>query len=401
MKNIKQYLNEMIKMYENGDGTDTIGLHYGCSGSYVWRILTDAGVVMRQNNKLTEAQELALVYDYVVNKMKTADLSKKHNLCRSACLVCLHKHGAIVHEGKRKMFFKDNDFFKKITEESLWILGWFYSDGNVDMKKNGFSVATHLNDVAVLRKIRNILMSGSKDDDYIHFRKKQKCVILSFCDKEMRKDLINLGCVPNKSLTVTYPSFFTEDWQHLAFLRGVFEGDGSVWFSGKMSEKRANFGCSVASASWDFCLSLQKTLKERWGIESRLHLNHKDKSKITGVDFSRKIDSYKFLKLIYPKSDLHCSLDRKIKKAYEAFLLFENKKAFNAKTNRSAIVYFLKDGIIYKTNAPRRFAESVGIGRTTFYSIINGDIKETLTGWSKPTEDQIKVAGENIVEKLY
>ena len=44
----------------------------------------------------------------------------------------------------------------------------------------------------------------------------------------MVNDLINLGCIPNKSLTLTFPDFINDELlPH--FIRGYFDGDGCIW----------------------------------------------------------------------------------------------------------------------------------------------------------------------------
>lgn len=49
----------------------------------------------------------------------------------------------------------------------------------------------------------------------------------------MKTDLIRLGCVPNKSLILKFPSenIFSNPELIRHFIRGYFDGDGSVFIS--------------------------------------------------------------------------------------------------------------------------------------------------------------------------
>ena len=55
---------------------------------------------------------------------------------------------------------------------------------------------------------------------------------INIVSKQLKKDLIQAGCTCTKSLTLTFPSenIIPKHLQH-HFIRGYFDGDGSVFIS--------------------------------------------------------------------------------------------------------------------------------------------------------------------------
>jgi len=104
-----------------------------------------------------------------------------------------------------------------------YILGWFFSDGNVSKEGNQISIHLHIKDHYILEKIRKIMKSERPIDIYA------RSSYLRINSKILGKDLIKLGCIPRKSLTLNFP--FIQDKFLSHFVRGYFEGDGSIHFN--------------------------------------------------------------------------------------------------------------------------------------------------------------------------
>ena len=61
-------------------------------------------------------------------------------------------------------------------------------------------------------------------------------------DKKMVDDLNKLGCVNNKSLILTFPSEDQVPVKYLShFIRGYFDGDGSLHFTQSGKAKNPNY----------------------------------------------------------------------------------------------------------------------------------------------------------------
>ena len=121
----------------------------------------------------------------------------------------------------------NHDYFKIIdTEEKAYILGFLYADGYNSDKQ--IVIAQLEQDVDILEKINKAINADNQIKKVIQkSNKKTKC-ILCYSSVDMCKDLTNLGCFRNKSLTCTFPTFLNASLiRH--FIRGYFDGDGCVW----------------------------------------------------------------------------------------------------------------------------------------------------------------------------
>ena len=128
----------------------------------------------------------------------------------------------------------DNTVFDTIdTEEKAYWLGFMYADGYVS--KNGVTVELSLkgDDREHLEKFRDFLhnknevrMGKSKCEgkDFSRCR-------LTMTDKHFHDALIDKGCVPNKSLILTFPEMSVFNSEELVrhFVRGYVDGDGCVY----------------------------------------------------------------------------------------------------------------------------------------------------------------------------
>lgn len=126
----------------------------------------------------------------------------------------------------------DKTFFKKIdTEEKAYFLGLMYTDGNVSTNNSSISICLQEQDVDVLESFKKAM--NSNNTIYLQYSNNENhlnIVKLQFSSVTIAKDIIDKGCVPNKTKILRFP---TEEQvpNHLIhhFIRGVFDGDGSVW----------------------------------------------------------------------------------------------------------------------------------------------------------------------------
>lgn len=141
------------------------------------------------------------------------------------------------------------------------------------------------------------------------------------CNTKMCRDLINLNCTPRKTLTLEYPDDKIPKEYVKDFIRGYFDGDGSVSFSeydcfSKQKNKQIhiyNFGVNILGTK-DFLEAIKIFIDEN-NITSYLR-NYKPNIYELRIQGCKNI--YAFYKYIYFNSTLY--LDRK----YEVFL-----KGFN------------------------------------------------------------------------
>lgn len=117
----------------------------------------------------------------------------------------------------------DHNYFNKInTKEKAYLLGLMFADGGVSSTSNTISLTS--NDLELInffktqiRCSKEIYKNPSHKNAYTYY----------FCSPKMKSDLINLGCVPKKSLVLKFPNKIPKNLLR-DFLRGNFDGDGSI-----------------------------------------------------------------------------------------------------------------------------------------------------------------------------
>lgn len=124
---------------------------------------------------------------------------------------------------RKSIYSVNHDFFKQFSPEMAYVLGWFFSDGNVSSDKGSISIHLNKKDHYILEKMKNLMESTRPIDSY------SNSSYLRLDSKILAQDLINLRCVPKKSLFLEFPDIPPQYLSH--FIRGFFDGDGSIHFN--------------------------------------------------------------------------------------------------------------------------------------------------------------------------
>ncbi|MFH1588820.1 MAG: hypothetical protein ABIA76_05790 [Candidatus Diapherotrites archaeon] len=282
--NSKEYLEEQFKTKnyleiakENNISKTTIQRKLNQFGLTKPKIRWSESEINLLKEKYSTIQDLTILLPY---KTKSAIYHKSNRL-------------RLIRPIRKRYNSINENFFKKWTKESAYVLGWGFSDGNVS--KDGKHFGFHLNkkDIKVLKKIKKLLKSEHKltiRGDYVQFR---------MYSKKMCRDLISLGCIPKKSLKLEFPKKIPKKYiRH--FIRGCFEGDGTICFNYPNTIKIKLIGTKK------FVNSLRKKIKEALKIKMP---KIKRTSSIWGIEYYGN-NARKFCKWIY-KNNNNLYLERK------------------------------------------------------------------------------------------
>ncbi|MBE3094324.1 MAG: hypothetical protein IMZ52_04775 [Actinobacteria bacterium] len=124
----------------------------------------------------------------------------------------------------------NNNFFDEWSPEMAYVLGYWFADGDISRmykeSKNPYkrfkltSIDNeHLNKIKLLMKSKHKLWKDKTD-----------CYALAFCSSKIYDRIVELGGCERKSLVAKFPFVPDEFVRH--FIRGYFDGDGSVYFGG-------------------------------------------------------------------------------------------------------------------------------------------------------------------------
>lgn len=224
----------------------------------------------------SEEQEQDIIDSYL-NGESSVSLGKRYNLgSHKAILKLLHKNGINVDRSlSTRKYFLDETFFDDIdTPEKAYILGLFYSDGSNNPNKGTISISLQEEDKDLLEEVRNQLKSTkpleyidySNKHDFGYIYKNQYRLLLF--SMHICNSLVKLGVVKNKSLKITFPTFI-DDSLLSHFIRGVYDGDGSIY---QYYKNDYNIPVTVTlTATESFCLGLKAYVESHLGIHCGIY----------------------------------------------------------------------------------------------------------------------------------
>jgi transcriptional regulator with XRE-family HTH domain len=199
------------------------------------------------SNKLIK-EELKKLY-YEQNK-SLEDIAKEYGRSRGYISRIMEKYGLerrtksearieAIKKGKFERFEYDDineNFFIGWSPGMAWILGLLFTDGTIDNTR----VAINSVDIELLEKIKKLINSSKPIQKKTQSYDKSKHISeFTFFREKMREDLNRLGLHQRKSLTMIFPDVPKKYMRH--FIRGCWDGDGSVFISG--GKMNANYTC--------------------------------------------------------------------------------------------------------------------------------------------------------------
>ena len=268
--------------------------------------------------KLDKLSKEELADLYVNQKKSLADIAGLYAVSRTAIYKKLVKYGIMQRsksearieaqkQGKLPQEFFDinENFFSNWSPEMAYVLGMIITDGCISKTR---TVTLSINDKDLLEKIKETMGSMHKVTPSKH-QKGLYC--FRFSREKLVKDLEKLCVVPRKSHIVKFPEVpgtYLPD-----FIRGVFDGDGSVFYD----KRRPKFPLrsKFMSSSEAFIKGLQKSL-EGLGMSERTIYKQKTKNGWSYMFIYEHKNSHKLFNILYKNIENGLFLDRK----YERFL---------------------------------------------------------------------------------
>lgn len=192
------------------------------------------------------------------------------------------------------------------NEEKAYWLGFLYADGYIGKRNKTdtsyrIELALKESDYNHLVKFKKFI--GTDNKISLHKNKLGNSYRISVGGKKIAQDLIDKGCLPNKSLILTFPTYdMIPKYLMRHFLRGYFEGDGWLGYSQNKKKHRA----SIVGTK-DFIYGFCEELKIIDDYKNKLV----SEGKAFGYEF-RTQDCENVLKTLYENCNIY--LDRKYKR---------------------------------------------------------------------------------------
>lgn len=243
---------------------------------------------------------------YLSEEISLTKLAKELGISRGNLSANLKKDGVTVINRQNQVRFNENVFEKIDNEQKAYWLGFLYADGYIGTEQNTIELSLKSSDIGHLKKFANFL---EFDNSKHIFQDKIRCR-LSFRNKKIKEDLCNLGCIPQKSLVLKFPSREQVSSTFIShFVRGYIDGDGSLMINTKHTGGRIN-----VLGTKDFLQGMIESMK--WKPNSIRKVSNEN---IYTVEWGAIQDVVNYLNQLYEKATIY--LDRKYNKYLEILAL--------------------------------------------------------------------------------
>jgi hypothetical protein len=217
-------------------------------------------------------------------------------------------------ENKRQYTVNEHVFDDITDQSSAYHLGLLYADGHNNQKRGTIALTQNEDDIDVIVRFRDFVRSNQPILFYNDPRQgRRRTALIHLNSRHMSDRLAELGMVHDKTHKAEFPTISRWVWRH--FIRGVFDGDGSI--SIKNNRRR----CATVSftGTESLCTSIGEILKSEAGISDfRMYTRHPErKNNIRMIHISRTDDVLKSLHWMYDDNTVY--MKRKAAKAFQFY----------------------------------------------------------------------------------
>jgi|SRR6478736_2333765 len=201
-------------------------IKYKTSEKRIREILLRNNITIRNKSEsfgITKEVESSIVNSYTNLRKSQYLISKELNIPHETISNILKRNNIKIEKWQYNV---NHNFFQDInTPEKAYFLGWMISDGC--NKSKGIHINLQKKDEFILEIFKKII----EYEGPLYYQKGRclNCddlVSLVIYSTKLSEDLSKLGIVPNKSHYTYFPDIPEELYPY--FIRGVFEGDGTI-----------------------------------------------------------------------------------------------------------------------------------------------------------------------------
>lgn len=228
---------EMCLKYIKGDSTKEISIEYNISTPTVINYLNRNNIKILKPITTNDYKEL-IINLYLNENKDIVSIGKEIGFNSATIYKSLKKWKVKIKDASevRQIFNINQDYFSNIdTEGKAYFLGLLYADGCMVSNRYAFTISLQEKDKFILEDFKKEL-NYSGNLKFINYKIKKESYSnqynLRISNKKLYTDLIKLGLIPKKSLILNFPTKEqVPEYLIHHFIRGYFDGDGSVSIS--------------------------------------------------------------------------------------------------------------------------------------------------------------------------
>jgi hypothetical protein len=254
---------------------------------------------------ITKIDEFKIIKLYQEQKLSCKKIAEQTKHTRSTISNVLRRNNITQRSISELSRFYDlnEDYFHLIdTERKAYFLGLILADGCVIKNKNELHISLIESDKYLLEELSKDIFISKRLLRLEEIRSdwgKNRTYRFTANNPKIYQDLVNLGCIPNKTFKLKFPTISNHLYNH--FIRGYFDGGGCIWVSNK-------YGCEVSILGTLDIVSNITNILEKESKISHLKIRTKIKCKneqlIYEVRTSGKVNCLAFASYIYKNSTI-------------------------------------------------------------------------------------------------
>lgn len=317
-KLFKPEKEEFIRVYNQYKSTRAVAEYYNVAMTTVRKYANKIGYDISKKPILQDKECIDLIENR--KTLSNKEITEKFNISDSSLYRILNKY----NEDKKdtKIYTLDEDYFKNIDSiEKAYFLGFISADGNVEILKSGcytFTLTVSIKDIEILDKLNESINTNKPIKTY--YKKGFQYARIIITNNAFVSNLMNIGVKPRKTWDNTIIDLPEKYMSH--YLRGYFDGDGSILFR----KKTSNYAVSISG--FEHNMNRIKEYLDNKNIYSSFYLDKREynitetSGKFGSLSFGNKTSMYSFLKYIYKDNNGYC-LSRKREKVNKFINMIE------------------------------------------------------------------------------
>jgi len=216
-------ISKMAALYDSGMNISEITNELNYSRNTIKKYLEKTGV--KEESKNLSAFDILRIKKLADSGLSSRKIAKELGVSKSTVLYHVDTKRPTVIDSANV----NSNYFDNIdTQEKAYWLGLMYSDGSVGEKDKSLTLS--LTDEGLVKAFKRAL--ESEHNISVSRRSKRNpnwkdSFTLKICNKRLYNALVKHGCIPNKTYSLKLPDLPEDLYRH--FIRGIFDGDGSVW----------------------------------------------------------------------------------------------------------------------------------------------------------------------------
>lgn len=192
-----------------------------------------------------------------------------------------------------KKYRTNLDFFKSLTSEACYWLGFISADGCIVYNKDKYIyqliIHIHKKDIEHIKKLQNKLSDSPIREG------KDGFISYAVCSKKLVEQLIKLGISPRKSLTNEFPTNIPEMYIR-DFIRGYIDGDG--WLGYDKTRKVEQLRIEILGTE-NFLISLKDIVENNIGYFTNGKVHKIKKANVYDLNIGSKDGVEKLYNWLY------------------------------------------------------------------------------------------------------